>query len=157
MILFLLAFSASSLKSLFKARWCSWLLRNRRYIGVSFAVSHLFHFFLIAFAAYGLSEPLLDNLLSARRIQGEIAYLFIAAMAATSFDRTRDWLGRKAWTALHTVGGYYLWLFFANGVLRDIGDPSRIPFAIALGGVMLLRVARLVQRLVRKERMAPAS
>ncbi|MDJ0650455.1 MAG: hypothetical protein QNJ60_17310 [Xenococcaceae cyanobacterium MO_188.B19] len=42
-ILFLLAFSASSLRRIKSNKLTQWLLRNRRYLGLSMAVSHGFH------------------------------------------------------------------------------------------------------------------
>jgi hypothetical protein len=80
--LFLAAFVASSLRRTWPGAATRWLLANRRYVGVSFAVSHLFH---------GLA---------------------IAALAATSFDRTAAWLGPRRWKRLHAAGVYHLWLVF---------------------------------------------
>ena len=41
--LFILAFVASALRRAWRSRVSAWLLANRRYLGVSFAVSHLLH------------------------------------------------------------------------------------------------------------------
>ena len=52
---FLLAFSASSLRSVWPTPFTHWLVRNRRYIGVSFGVSHFLH--LAALLAIGIAFP----------------------------------------------------------------------------------------------------
>ena len=41
------------------------------------------------------------------------AYLFIAAMAATSFDGAQRWMGQRKWRLLHLLGGWYIWISFA--------------------------------------------
>src|SRR5262245_9536987 len=47
LVFFLPTFVASALVSLHPAPATKWLLRNRRYLGLSLAVSHGFHLFLI--------------------------------------------------------------------------------------------------------------
>ena len=70
-----------------------WQRRNRRYLGVSFAVSHFIHpGVILALAA--LDRELFWKLTNITTIVlAGAAYLFIAAMTATSFDRTAAWLG----------------------------------------------------------------
>ena len=48
------------------------------------------------------------------------AYLCIAAMTATSFDRTAAWLGPRKWRLLHLVGGWYIWISFAVAVGKRV-------------------------------------
>src|SRR5262245_18830959 len=50
-VIFLLAFAASSLRRLWRSPLTAWLLSNRRYIGVSFAVVHFTHLGAIAVSA----------------------------------------------------------------------------------------------------------
>ncbi len=42
-ILFLIAFVASALRRIWSTPLTAWLLKNRRYLGLSFAVSHTYH------------------------------------------------------------------------------------------------------------------
>ena len=145
-ILFLLAFSASSLHWFFQKHWTAWLLRNRRYVGVSFAVSHFYHLLALVALALWFPHPFLDKL-SWITVLGGLAYLFIAAMSATSFDHTRQWLGIKRWKQLHTVGSYYIWIIFAQSYfLRAIKEVFYIPFVAALIIAMLLRIFQVLQR-----------
>jgi methionine sulfoxide reductase heme-binding subunit len=70
------------------------------------------------------------------RFIGELGYVFILAMAATSFDTTSTCLGRRAWKILHTTGIWYLWLvFLLSYASRAVHDPHFwIGVAAVLGG-----------------------
>jgi DMSO/TMAO reductase YedYZ heme-binding membrane subunit len=106
--LFLLAFSASSLRQLRPGPLTDHLLSNRRYLGLSFGVAHAWH--LSAVIAY-LRRPDVE-LEPMGLVIGMIPVAFIAAMLATSFDTTAAWLGARRWKILHTTGGWLLWLVF---------------------------------------------
>ncbi|MGL4880057.1 MAG: hypothetical protein ACRC8K_03220, partial [Waterburya sp.] len=61
-ILFLLAFCASALRRFKTTAFTNWLVRNRRYLGLSMAVSHGFHAVAIAGVAFFTSENMVrDN------------------------------------------------------------------------------------------------
>ena len=110
LLLFLPTFSASALHRLWPGNATRWLLLQRRYLGVSFAVSHALHLLGILFyLRVSANSPDLLTL-----IFGSLGYAFIAAMTATSFDRSAAWLGPVAWRRLHTVGLYFLWAIFFN-------------------------------------------
>src|SRR5439155_1728729 len=73
---------------------------------------------------------------------GGIAYAFLAAMTATSFDRTAAWLGPRRWSRLHTTGAYYLWaIFFVSFAPRVLQSPLYWPFAIVLLAAFVLRLS----------------
>lgn len=142
---FLLAFIASSLRALWRTRGTAWLLANRRYIGNSFAASHTLHLIAIV-QVYRLSPDFHFD--PATVIVGGLGYLFLAAMTATSFDRTTKWLGARRWKALHKTGIYYLWFVFAAtyGPLAA-GEPGRYGvFVLLLASALGLRVAARVRR-----------
>ncbi len=108
-LLFLTAFSASSLQALWPGATTRWLLTHRRYLGLSFGVAHLVHGVAVLLViANGGGDP--DLLAS---VFGTTAYLFLLAMIATSFDRTAAWLGARRWKRLHTSGMWLLWIVFA--------------------------------------------
>ena len=141
-MLFLLAFSASSLQRLLGQRWSEWLLRNRRYIGVSFAVSHFYHLLGLISLALWFPQYLFNEIGWPFLAAGSLGYAFIAAMTATSFDKTRAWLGERPWRRLHTLGAYYLWLIFAvSYFMRAFEDRFYIPFAGLVALAMLLRIS----------------
>ena len=99
LVLFVLAFTASAMVELLPNEATQWQRRNRRYLGVSFAVSHLIHLMAILLLAW-LDQTLFWKLTNINTILlAGAAYLFIAAMAATSFDRAALWLGPRKWPA----------------------------------------------------------
>ncbi|MBL8265117.1 hypothetical protein [Steroidobacter sp.] len=145
--LFALAFTASAVHHFWPNAWTRWQLRNRRYLGVSFAVSHLVH--LLAILSLGRIAPveLAADANAVTWIFGGLAYVFIALMAATSFDTTARLIGPRAWTLLHTVGSYYIWLIFANSYLsRAAIIPAYIPVAAVVVFILGLRIAARVSR-----------
>lgn len=137
LLLFTTAFVASSLRRLWPNAATAWMLRNRRYLGVSFAMSHFTH--LAAILALMQASP------SAREqtgmvtiVGGSLAYVFLIAMTVTSFDRTTAWLGARRWKLLHTTGVYLLWaVFFVTYLPRAIGAPPYLP----LVGLLLISLA----------------
>jgi DMSO/TMAO reductase YedYZ heme-binding membrane subunit len=141
-LLFLPAFAASSLQRLWRSRTSAWLLRNRRQVGVSFAVSHALHGATIFWLALGWPDSFRETVPTTTLVFGSAGYAFVAAMTATSFDRSAAWLGRRRWKRLHTTGAWYLWgVFFASYVLPAFSKPARIPFAVAVLGTLGLRIA----------------
>ncbi len=151
-VLFMLAFGASSLHALRPSRFTKWLLRNRRYVGVSFAVAHFIHLGMLVArdVVFPVPDSSLLNPLSL--VFGGFAYLVIAALALTSNDRAVAWLGAQRWKRLHLVGGYYIWFIFTRTyALRAVEDPFFAPFALALFGVLAMRLVVLR----RKKRRAP--
>lgn len=114
--LFCAAFAASSVRIAWKSAASAWLLRNRRYVGVSFAFSHAAH--LAALVALAQVSPeFVSGLNPVTLVGGGLAYAFIGLMAATSSDRAVAALGRQRWQRLHKVGGYYVWILFAQSYL----------------------------------------
>lgn len=131
-VLLLAAFLAAPLRRLARNAATAWLLRNRRALGVSVGVSHLVHAVAIAmYMRLGDFEPDAFTLVAAG-----IAYVFLAAMVATSFDATARWLGRSAWRRLHVSGLYYLWFVF--GFTFFGGAMAGDPIAAGFAGVFVL-------------------
>ena len=151
LLLFMSAFVASAAYQLWPGAQTRWLLANRRYVGVSFAVSHFIHLLtLVALAR--VSTEFAASLNALTLIGGGMAYVFIAAMVATSFDRTAAWLGPRAWRRLHVVGLYYIWGIFFNSYLpRAIMSPAYIPFALVLAAGLGVRIVAW-----RRRRQRPA-
>jgi methionine sulfoxide reductase heme-binding subunit len=137
LLLFPAAFIASSARMRWPMPLTRWLLANRRYVGVSFAASHTFHLLAII-AALRLDPDL--HLAAPVLVGGGIAYVFIAAMTVTSFDRTAAWLGPRRWKLLHRTGMYWIWAIFAvSYVPRALTAPAYAPAALALLGALVLR------------------
>lgn len=122
LVLFVLAFTAGAMAALAPNAATRWQRQNRRYLGVSFAVSHLIHLGAIL-ALASVDRSLFWQLTNIMTILlAGAAYLFIAAMAATSFDAAAAWLGPRNWRRLHLIGAWYIWISFAVAVGK------RVPF-----------------------------
>jgi len=142
-VLFVLAFAASSLRRAWRSPLTAWLLSNRRYIGVSFAVVHFTHLGAIAVSAMRAPAAFFQrNGTLAVLGGGGLAYLLLAGMTVTSFDRTAAWLGRTWWRRLHLAGGYLLWLVFLQSYAARVLLESALyaPFALALIAALALRL-----------------
>jgi len=138
-LLFLLPFTASALHRLSRGPATRWLVKERRWLGLTFAAAHAWHAAAVALFLLRLDEPVsLDT-----AVGGTLGFVATAALAATSSDRARRALGRR-WRTLHLVGSYYLWLVFAFTGAGAAAAGGR-PGTIALAGLMLaawgLRVA----------------
>ena len=155
-VLFSLAFTASAVCYFWPNAWTRWQRRNRRYLGVSFALSHVVHLLAIFALARIAPENLAAGTDAATWIFGGLAYVFIGLMAATSFDSTAKLISPRAWSLLHTVGSYYIWLIFANSYLaRAISMPAYIPAGALVIFILGLRIAARVSRA--RARLSPAS
>jgi len=155
LVLFVLAFTASAMVELLPSEVTRWQRRNRRYLGVSFAVSHLIHLIAIVSLA-SVDKGLFWKLTNINTIVlAGTAYLFIAAMAATSFDRTAAWLGPRKWRLLHLLGGWYIWISFAVAVGKRVPlDRFYWPMAALVLAAGLMRLAAMWRR--NRRRAAPA-
>ncbi len=140
-LLFLAAFSASALHSQWPAPSTKWLRANRRYVGVSFAVSHTYHLAAIISLAIITKGEAMANTSTVTLVAGAIGYIFLAAMVATSFDQTARRLGARAWRRLHTTGMYYLWgVFMFSYGGRAAVSLKYLPLALLLIAALALRV-----------------
>jgi methionine sulfoxide reductase heme-binding subunit len=141
LLLFCLAFGAGALARLWPNGWTRWQRRNRRYLGASFAASHAIHAVAIVFFAAMSPPQFRDATSMASFIFGGIGYAFIIAMTATSFDRSAEAIGPRAWRILHLAGGYYLLLQFMVSFGKRIPQmPLYALFLIPLFAVFTLRM-----------------
>jgi methionine sulfoxide reductase heme-binding subunit len=135
-ILFLGAFVASALHKIWSNAYTAWLLKNRRYLGLSMAVSHTYH----AIAWTGLWVVTSGNSpqFSPLAILG---YVFLIAMTVTSFRRPAAVLGQRIWQILHSTGMYYFWLAFTAEFSLKLPQSILIysPFFILLVLALIVR------------------
>jgi DMSO/TMAO reductase YedYZ heme-binding membrane subunit len=150
LVLFCLAYAAAALVRFWPNAFTQWVRRNRRQIGVSFAVSHGVHALAIASLSVLAPEEFKNEVRLSMLIPGGIGYLFIAAMAATSFDRTAAAIGPRAWRWLHGFGAFYIWVGFMNAFgSRAPARPHYWAFVAILVAVMALRLLAM-----RKKKLA---
>jgi DMSO/TMAO reductase YedYZ heme-binding membrane subunit len=140
MILFALAWSASSLDRLLPAgRWQP-VMSARRRIGIAFAVSHTFHLLGI----WLLMQVVLGgNWSEADPVTGGGIYVVIYLMALTSNDYSIRALGGKTWKRLHWAGGYIIWASFTvsyAGKLLEPGSLQHYVFTLLCLALLLIRI-----------------
>jgi|CXWL01.1.fsa_nt_gi DMSO/TMAO reductase YedYZ heme-binding membrane subunit len=139
-LLFSIAFIASSLHLLLHSSFSQWMLKNRRYIGVSFACVHLIHLGLIV-SLQVVFETVIPNTKLFTMVGGGIAYVFVIAMLFTSFPLFSTKLSKRQWKLLHTVGGYWIWAVFLFSYLKRLKDDNiYIVLAIFFVAVLLVRL-----------------
>jgi DMSO/TMAO reductase YedYZ heme-binding membrane subunit len=110
--LIFLVTAISSIQILFPGPLPMWLLRNRKYIGMCFAVAMAWQATFIFIMSnifrdyyYGEVYLLRDEL------EGSIGYIFLPAMVVTSFHFGRKHLNPYQWKLLHKSSIYFLWAY----------------------------------------------
>lgn len=145
--LFALGFTASASWHFWPNAVTRWQMRSRRHLGVAFALSQTVY--VVSLFSLGRIAP--AELAAATNVAtwiiGALAYLFTVLMALTSFESTAQLIGQRAWSALHTVGSYYIWLIFASYYFsRAAIIPAYIPVAILVASILILRIAARVSK-----------
>lgn len=145
-ILFMLAFVASSLHHYLNNPFTKWLLTNRRYIGVSFAISHYLHLAVLLLMTLHINFNVFEDRGIFKTAIGATAYAFITLMTITSFDKTRNLFGATNWKRIHTIGGYLLWIIFAKSYLLDLSSPLRVFFALVAISILALKISVVIKK-----------
>jgi methionine sulfoxide reductase heme-binding subunit len=143
-LLFTAAFTAGALRRRWPTPLTRWLLRRRRQVGLSFAVSHGLHLLAIVLLATRFPDTFWPNTSMVTIVFGGLAYVFILLMALTSNDASVRLLGGRRWSAVHTTGMYVIWtIFFVSYVPRALAMPAYVPAALlVVGGLAVRLVAR---------------
>jgi len=135
---FWVAFTASSVQRLFPSDYSRWAMKNRRYIGLSFAVIHGIHAVLVLsnITLTDESRPALVFL------AGTTAYVFLGLMAVTSNNWSVSKLGAKNWKRMHRTGSWYIWAIFMSGGPAAVmdGNVPRILMTLFCLMALMLRV-----------------
>jgi DMSO/TMAO reductase YedYZ heme-binding membrane subunit len=153
-VLFLLAFAASSVYRLWPSKATKWIRRNRRYLGVAFAGSHVVH------AAFIITAVHLNSELFATRAEraphaiymlDTIAYLFIIAMTVTSFDAVAKRMKYATWHRIHLTGSYVIWFTFFIAYWR-----RAVLYPMFYGPLLMVVLGAVLIRLIAKAQRRPA-
>ena len=119
--------ATSALQTLFPGPGPAWLLRNRKFIGLCFAVAMAFQGAFIGVMSSVYSDYYYEEIFFFRdELEGSTGYLFLTAMVLTSFGFGRKRLSLEQWKLLHTSGLYFLWAYPFSTYwwsLRYYGDP----------------------------------
>ena len=107
-----LVISISSLQILFPGPVPAWLLRNRKYIGMCFAVAMAWQgSFIFMMSNFYRDYYYGDVYLLRDELEGSIGYIFLTAMVVTSFPFGRKYLTAKQWKLLHKTAIYFLFAY----------------------------------------------
>lgn len=154
-ILFLLAFTASSLYQLWPNDTTRWIRRNRRYLGVGFAGSHLVHagFIVttIVLNSHRFETRVVDPTPHGVFVLDFIAYGFIIAMTITSFDRVAKRMSYSTWKHLHVTGSYVIWFTFFIAYWR-----RGVTYTEFYGPFLMVVLAALIVRFIAKAKRGTA-
>lgn len=137
-----IAFAASSIQTLFPGPVGLWLLRNRKFIGLSFAAAMAWQgaFILWMVSAYG--DYYADEVYVLRdAIEGLVGYTFLFAMTLTSFGFARKQMKLNQWKLLHMAGIYFLWAYAFSVYWWNLSyyeNPEPIDYVFYWGGLLAL-------------------
>lgn len=107
-----LVIAISALHTLFPGSLSAWLLRNRKYIGMCFAVAMSWQAFFIFTMSVFYRDYYFEEVYYLRdELEGSTGYIFLAAMVVTSFSWGRRFLNQDQWKLLHRSGIYFLWAY----------------------------------------------
>ena len=140
--IFLITYSASSVYRVFPGAVTRAILRNRRYWGLGFAVTHSIHLYaLITYLRVSATEVDTPTL-----IGGGFAYAMLYAMALTSNNWAMMRLDRN-WKRLHRIGIHSLWAvfiftYFGRALSADHQIEGRIALALAFTALALRLMPR---------------
>jgi DMSO/TMAO reductase YedYZ heme-binding membrane subunit len=140
-LLFLATFTASSLATLAPSALTRALLRERRYLGLSFAFAHFLHaavltvYYNVAPEAFWVGRTPLTN------VPGTIGYVAILLLTITSFKTPTHLIGPQNWKILHRTGVWIIAVVFAGSFLTRISHHAGyvVPGLIMIAA-MLLRI-----------------
>jgi len=143
-----LVVAASSVQILFPGPFPMWWLRNRKYIGMCFAVAMAWQGTFIFIMSNFFRDYYYEDIYLLRdELEGSIGYLFLPAMVVTSFHFGRKHLTSKQWKLLHKSAIYFLFAYpfsvYWWSTARYYGDPESIDYVFYWGGFLAfaLRIA----------------
>ncbi len=107
-----LVVAASSVQILFPGPFPMWWLRNRKYLGLCFAVAMAWQgTFILMMSIFFRDYYFEDIYLLRDELEGSIGYIFLPAMVVTSFNIGRKHLSPKQWKLIHKSGIYFLFAY----------------------------------------------
>ena len=154
LLLFCAAFATTALFYFWPSAASRWMRRNRRSVGLGFAVSHSIHYA----AVYAVSriDPEQFFVEEGRALTDFVTLytvFMLVAMVALSFDTTQGWVGRRVWQGVHWFMSLGFWLSFASSYGgRALYELYYVPFA----GLLLLTMGLRTAAFVAKRRSAAA-
>jgi sulfoxide reductase heme-binding subunit YedZ len=159
-----LVVAASSVQILFPGPFPMWWLRNRKYIGLCFAVAMAWQgAFIFTMSMFFRDYYYEDIYLLRDELEGSVGYIFLTAMVVTSFRFGRKYLTQKQWKLLHKSGIYFLWAYPFSVYWWNLSyyeNPQAIDYVFYWSGFLAftLRIAAWGKKRLREaKRIAPDS
>lgn len=145
-----IAFVTSALATLFPNALSKWLLRNRRYTGLSFAAGFAWQAVFIAVLLTLYPAHYWDDLHNASDLLGRsLSYVFLLALTVTSFLPVRRKMSRAQWHWLHLVGIWYfwaaIWVSYVEQALSQNAKTIDVIFTAFGLLVLILRLAAFIK------------
>jgi len=147
-----LVVAASAVQILFPGPFPMWWLRNRKYIGMCFAVAMAWQGAFIFIMSIFFREYYYEDIYLLRdELEGSVGYIFLAAMVVTSFHFGRKYLTQKQWKLLHKSAVYFLWAYPFSVYWWNLyyyQNPEPIDYVFYWGGFLafVLRIAAWSKR-----------
>jgi len=139
--------AASSVQILFPGPFPMWWLRNRKYIGMCFAVAMAWQgAFIFMMSNFFRDYYFEDVYLLRDELEGSVGYIFLAAMVVTSFRFGRKHLNSTQWKLLHRSAIYFLWAYAFSVYWWNLSyyeNPQAIDYVFYWSGFLafVLRIA----------------
>ncbi|GEM_PF-77502 len=152
--------AASALPVLFPSEASRWCLRNRRYLGLVFAVAMAWQgafIFIISNLHTGYYYEEVYYLRD--ELEGSSGYLFLAAMVFTSFRFGRQFVSSAQWKVLHRCGVYFLWAYPFSVYWWNLyyyGNPDTIDYVYYWAGFLAF-ASRIMAWAKRRSRIASSA
>ncbi len=128
--------AASSFQILFPGAVGMWWLRNRKFLGLCFAVGMAWQGLFIFVISTFYREYYFGEIYAFRDVlEGTIGYIFLAAMVVTSFKIGHKLVSSEQWKLIQKGGVYFLWaypfsVYWWNIFYYPQLDPTREPRSI---------------------------
>jgi len=147
-VLFIFAFGATAMHQYFRNSFSFWVMMNRPFLGISFAVLHLLHLaFLILLQQ--VFHPVFTLADSFALFAGGGACFFIVLMLVTSFDAFKKMLSKQNWKRLHTLGGWWIWTIFMSSYWKRVFK-EEYGYVILAVLLVIVGIGRIWIRLTKK-------
>lgn len=139
-----LVVAASSFQIVFPSALGMWCLRNRKFLGLCFAVGMAWQGLFIFIASTFFRDYYFSEIYAFRdELEGTIGYIFLASMVVTSFQVGRKLVTPDQWKLIQKGGIYFLWAYpfsvywwntFYYPQLDGYGDPRILDYIFYLLG-----------------------
>ena len=107
-----LVVAASSVKILFPGVFSAWWMRNRKYIGLVFAVGMAWQAaFIFMLSTFHRDYYFSDVYYFRDEVEGSVGDIFLVAMVITSFQFARKRVNHAQWKLIQKGGIYFLWAY----------------------------------------------